>query len=133
MAWRIQNIDHDAAKFDPVTFGDNLINIGNLRGLSRRDNAATKLRLQARNALDMVGMLVGHENIRELPAGFSERIQNRRLLWRINRRGRSRLRIMHQHREIVAAAQKLSYFNHLVRHPMRAARRCSIVKPKNSE
>ncbi len=99
---------------DDIALLDRLIERADLRRLlGRSDDADIRIGgLQPGNALDMIGMMMGHENIGEPPVLFGERFEDRRRIRRIDRRGRAAFGRMDQHAEIVGKTQKLMDFQH---------------------
>ena len=85
----------DDAAFEPadprrVTLADGLIDVRNALCLvARGDDAAFVLLLEFANALGVIGVVMGHQNIGEPPAGFLQRRLDR-LRPRVRRSRRSR-------------------------------------------
>ena len=76
----------------------------------RRHHAAFVFVLQRRDAAGVVGVMVGDQDIGELPAGGLERGLDRRRLGRVDGGGRAALRVMQQHPVIVLQAEKQAGF-----------------------
>src|SRR5262249_49454598 len=71
-----------------------------------RNYAATMPRLELGDAAGVVGMMVRHQDVGELPAHLGQRSLDRRGLRRIDRRGGAALGVMQQHAVIVLQAGK---------------------------
>ena len=62
--------------------------------------------LQLRDAAGVIVVMMGHQDVGELPAGRLQRGLDRRRLGRVDRGGRAACGIVHQHAEIVLEAEK---------------------------
>src|SRR6516162_274424 len=90
---------------DFVVFGYGDINKWNARGFARRSNYATAMALFERcDTAGVIGMMMGHENIREPPSSGVQGRLDRARLGRINRRSSAALRIMQEHAVVVLKA-----------------------------
>ena len=87
-----------------------------LRGLGpRRHHAAVVSLLQLGDAAGVVGVVMRHQDVGELPAGGLQRGLDGRRLRRVDRRGRAARRIVDQHAVIVLqAAEQLGLGRHVV-------------------
>ena len=66
----------------------------------------------------VVGMMMGHENIAEAPAGRFQCRLDRRSLGRIDRRGRAASGIVQEHAEIILeAGEEMDLRRHVDRSP----------------
>ena len=85
-----------------------------LRLGARRDDAAFVLRFDFANAGGVIGMVMGHQNVAEPPAGLLERRLDRRGLRRVDRRRRAACRIVNEHAEIVLqAGEQIDFSRHV--------------------
>jgi hypothetical protein len=86
-----------------------------LRGLGPgRDHPAFVLLLQFGDAAGMVAVMVGHQDVGELPAGLLQRGLDGRGFRRVDRRGCAARRVVDQHAVIVVqAAEQLGLGGHV--------------------
>ncbi len=115
MAGRIQHVEGEAADRDPVALTDALIHFGNLRRELGCDHPAAVARLQRGDALDMVQMLVRHEDVGERPARLVELGLHGSGVGRVDRRRPAGGGIVDEDAEIVAPADELSDLNHVAK------------------
>src|SRR5687767_6234084 len=73
---------------------------------ARSGDGDPELALQRRHALDVVGMVVGDEDVRELPAAYFERDLDGLGIGGVDRRGASALDIVHEVAVVVGAAHE---------------------------
>ena len=102
MAGRIP--DHGRQPADPhgIAVAHGLVHARHLAGgFRRRDDAAAEPRLEGLDALHVIGMAMGDEDIAETPAGLGERRHDRFLLGRIDGRAGAGLRVVDQGADIV--------------------------------
>ena len=103
----LDDVDHVIAEMEAVAIGHRPVEAGNGDGLiDRADDFAAEPLLQRQVGGDVIGVVVGGEDMGDLPAAPRRRFQNRRLLRRVDRRGKPCLRVVHQNAEIVGAAEK---------------------------
>jgi hypothetical protein len=96
-----------------------LVDVGDrLRLVVRRDDAAFILLLQLGDAANVVAVMVGHQDVGQLPAFLLQRLDDGGGLRRIDRRGGLRCRIMNEIAVIVVEAGKdadfCSHFGHSI-------------------
>src|SRR5262249_7039305 len=99
---------------DHVAFAHRLIDGGNaLRFVAWRHHATAMMLLQLSDAAGMVAMMVGDQDIAELPAGLLERRFHRRRLARIDGGGGAARLVMDEHTEIVLETnEEMSFCGH---------------------
>ena len=116
MARRVQHAAFERSDLDLAAFADGLVDIGDARGfVTRRDHPAFVLFLEFGNARGVIAMMMGDEDIRQLPAGRLQRGLDRGCFRRIDRGGRAGRRIMQQDAEIVGqAGEQMGLRRHVV-------------------
>ena len=99
----------ERAGYDPVTLAYREVKAADLgRLLGRADDPRAGIfRLQSGDALNMIGMMMGDQNIGQLPFPRRERGQDWARLGCVDRRCRTRTRIVDEHPEIICEAQEL--------------------------
>ena len=119
VARRFEHARFERADLDLVVLAHRHIDQGDARGLALgRDDAARIVLLEFRDAAGVVGMMMGHEDIGEPPAGRFQRRLDRRGLGRVDRRGRAAFGIVQEHAEIVLeAGEEMDLRRHVDRSP----------------
>src|ERR1700732_1992530 len=99
----------ERAGYDPVTLAYREVKAADLGGLlGRADDARAGIfRLQSGDALNMIDMMMGDQNIGQFPLTRGERGQARPRLGRVDRRRRTCVRIVDEHPEIILKAEEL--------------------------
>ena len=83
---------------------------GYFAGLRRRDHAAAVFLLQRRDAVGVVGVMMRHQDVGELPAVGLQRGLDRRGFRRVDRGGGAGRRVVEQHAVIVLQAAETAWF-----------------------
>ena len=73
---------------------------------ARRGDAALVARLELGHAAGVIGVVMGDQDVGELPAGCPQGGFDRPRLGCVDRGGRAGRRVVHQHAEIIAEASK---------------------------
>ena len=114
MAGRRDAACRKVADFHRIVLGNLHIDRRDFGGLrARRCDLAVIFLLQFGNAAGVIAMMVGDENVGELPAGFLQRGLDGRCLRRIDRRRRAGCRIVYEDAVIILqAAEQMGLRGH---------------------
>ena len=107
VAGRLEHMGLERSEPDLVVLAHRGIDQRDAAGLAvGRDDAAAMALLEFRDAAGVIGVVMGDEDVGELPAGRLQRGFDRRGLGRIDCRGRARFGVVHEHAIIVREAGK---------------------------
>src|SRR5215216_8209593 len=107
MSGCLQHARGELTQPDHAAFGHRVVDQRNALSLVvRSDHAATVALLQVRNAAGMIAMMMGDENVGELPAGLVECRLDRPRFRSINSCRRSARLVMDENAVIVLQAEK---------------------------
>ena len=108
MARRRYNLDRSAREIEGVAIAHGLGQSGDLCSLGSRSDDLWRPGLgKIRDALDMIGVVMGDEQVRELPSVLAETTGNPRSVRGVDTCGLAGQRIMQDDAEIVLPAGKL--------------------------
>src|SRR5215813_5862791 len=111
VTWRFDDVPRKRPDLDRVTLAHSLVDGWNLRSLDRwRDDAAFVLLLQGQDAVSMVGVMVGDEDVGQFPPARFKRRFNRRCVGRVDCSRGTAFRIMQQDAVVVSSAGKNAGF-----------------------